>query len=209
MGEVHPAASPGSRFQPPEVRRRQILDAAAQLVVEHGYEAMTMDEVASNAGIAKGTVYLYYPSKQALLAALQADLAQSFLDGPLAMMTNPSYSWLDRLEAVAKRRLEVRIAQSRLYHELFHVSAAPDGQEPLERVRALIREILARGTDAGEFDVDDLTVTTDFLLHAAGGACDHVDRSDDAEIVLTIKRVQELFRRVVRACPAEAGGPLE
>jgi AcrR family transcriptional regulator len=190
---------PRPRTQPEHVRRREILDAAARLIVEHGYERTKIDQVAAEAGIAKGTVYLYFPSKQSLLAGLQADLASSFLDGLAEMMDDEHSSWLDRLEALARRRIEVRVAHAKLYHELFHVHAAPDGEEPLKQVRALLAEILERGDEAGEFDVEDVTLTTDFLLHASGGACDHVDRSDTAEVLLTIDRVQELFRRVVRA----------
>jgi AcrR family transcriptional regulator len=164
---------------------------------------MTMEQVATKAGIAKGTVYLYFTSKQSLLAGLQADLAQSFLDGPSQAMADESCTWLDRLDAVVRRRLEVRLTHSRLYHELFHVHSVPDAEEPLKQVRALIGEILERGQEAGEFDVEDVTVTTDFLLHASGGACDHVDRSDEAEVAQTIQLVQKLFHRVV--CASSAG----
>lgn len=193
----HPG--PGPRFQPAHVRRRQILDAAARLVVNGGYETLTIDQVASEAGVAKGTVYLYFEAKHMLLVGLQEDLAQSFLDGPLELMADETCTWLDRLDALVMRRLEVRLAHSKLYHELFHVHRVPDGEEPLKQVRNLMAEILERGRQAGEFDVQDLEITTDFLMHAAGGACDHVDHSDMAEVRQTIDRVQELFHRVVKA----------
>lgn len=187
------------RVQPAHVRRRQILDATAKLLEAGGYEALTIDRVASEAGIAKGTVYLYFKGKLGLLVALQEDVARSFLDGPLQLMEDQTCSWLQRLQALVRRRLEVRLSHSKLYHELFHVRGVPDGEEPLKHVRELMAEILERGTLAGEFDVQNVNVTTDFLMHAAGGACDHVDRSDPQEVLQTIAQVQELFRRVVRA----------
>lgn len=202
--EIH---SPNPRFRPPHVRRRQILDASARLVVEHGYEGITMEQVAEEAGIAKGTIYLYLPSKQSLLASLQADLAQLFLDAPLEMMADESSTWLDRLNAVVRRRLEVRLSHSKLYHELFHVNRVGADEEPLEQARALIAEILERGTEAGEFDVRDVPVTADFLLHAAGGACDHIDRSNNAQKDQTVREVQRLFQRVV--CPLPDQRPRE
>ena len=55
------------------------------------------------------------------------------------------------------------------------------------------------GAGAGEFDVADPQVTADFLLAAAGGACDHVDRNDPEQMESTIRLVQQLFRRVVGA----------
>jgi TetR/AcrR family transcriptional repressor of nem operon len=194
---------PNARFQPPHVRLRQILDAAERLIVEHGYEGMTMDQVASVAGVAKGTVYLYFPSKQSLLAGMQADVAQLFLDGPSEMMADESCTWLERLDAVVRRRLEVRLSHAKLYHELFHVNRARAGEEPLEHVRAMLAEILARGTDAGEFDVEDVILTTDVLLHASGGALDHVDRFDAKRTEVALQQVLRLFHRIVRAPPEE------
>jgi AcrR family transcriptional regulator len=161
-----------------------------------------MEHVATAAGVAKGTVYLYFSSKQSLLAGMQADIAQLFLDGPLEMMADESCTWRDRLDALVRRRLEVRLTHAKLYHELFHVNRARAGEEPLERVRAMLAEILARGTDAGEFDVADVIVTTDILLSASGGALQHVDR-DPERTEQALQHVLHLFHRLVGAAAQE------
>ncbi len=55
-----------------EVTREGVLESAAQLFAERGYHRSTIEDVASAAGVAKGTIYWYYHSKKALfLAALQ------------------------------------------------------------------------------------------------------------------------------------------
>ena len=72
-----------------QYRRRMILDTAAQLLDERAYTAITMAEVAEQAGLAKGTVYLYFPTKEALFLALQQRmLAEWFaeLDAALAQL---------------------------------------------------------------------------------------------------------------------------
>jgi AcrR family transcriptional regulator len=196
-------SGPTPRVLPPNVRLRQILDAAEALVVEHGYEGMTMEQVAAAAGMAKGTVYLYFSSKQSLLAGMQADVAQLFLDGPSEMMTDDRFTWRQRLDAVVRRRLEVRLSRRQLYHELFHVNRARAGEEPLEHVRAMLAEILARGTAAGEFDVEDVELTADVLLHASGGALERVDRFDADRIEAALQQVLRLFHRLVGAFPEE------
>jgi AcrR family transcriptional regulator len=53
-----------------EFRRRSILDAACHVFGEKGFELATMDAIADAARVAKGTVYLYYPSKQAIYDAV-------------------------------------------------------------------------------------------------------------------------------------------
>ena len=50
--------------------RNDILESAIALLMEQGIEKFTMDRVSKSAGIAKGTVYLYYKNKQALLDAV-------------------------------------------------------------------------------------------------------------------------------------------
>ena len=55
-----------------EFRRRSIIEAACHVFGENGFELATVDAIAEAAGMAKGTVYLYYPSKQAIYDAVFA-----------------------------------------------------------------------------------------------------------------------------------------
>ncbi len=54
--------------------RQSILDAAENIIAEKGFKAMTMDDVAKKADLAKGTLYLYFPNKNSLCAAVNARL---------------------------------------------------------------------------------------------------------------------------------------
>jgi len=56
--------------QAAEDRRDDILRAARDVFKEHGFEAARMSDIAERSGVAKGTVYLYFPSKQAILDSL-------------------------------------------------------------------------------------------------------------------------------------------
>src|SRR5688500_3573644 len=64
-----PAAA-SSRKVDAAARRQAILDAALTAFAERGYEAARLDDVAAKAGVAKGTLYLYFKDKQALFEAL-------------------------------------------------------------------------------------------------------------------------------------------
>jgi len=63
-----------------EFRRRTFIDAARRVFGERGFEQATMEAIAEAAGVAKGTLYLYYPSKQAIhdatFAAGMAEIEQ-------------------------------------------------------------------------------------------------------------------------------------
>jgi AcrR family transcriptional regulator len=54
----------------PEVRREQILDQAAHLILAEGLYAVSMERLARDIGISKGLVYNYFPTRDALLTAL-------------------------------------------------------------------------------------------------------------------------------------------
>ncbi len=61
-------------------RKSALLDAARRVFGQSGFEAATIDDIARDAGVAKGTVYLYYPSKWSIYwAALEEGIAE--LDG--------------------------------------------------------------------------------------------------------------------------------
>ena len=63
-----PATVPAAlRQRRKEARPQELLDAALDLFVEKGFAATRSEEVAARAGVSKGTLYLYYPSKEELL----------------------------------------------------------------------------------------------------------------------------------------------
>lgn len=70
-------AAPGARKRrayaarvPPEVRRRQLLDAALRLISREGYDRVTVEAVAAEAGVTKPVVYSTYPKLAVLLGEL-------------------------------------------------------------------------------------------------------------------------------------------
>lgn len=80
-------------------RRDAIVAAGRELLLEQGYEAVGMLDIARAAGVAKGTVYLYFPTKEALFLELLAEQYTACfdaLDAALGAMAAPA-----RAEAVA------------------------------------------------------------------------------------------------------------
>ncbi|WP_183506419.1 MULTISPECIES: TetR/AcrR family transcriptional regulator [unclassified Mycolicibacterium] len=73
-----PTIAPSDRFkqrkQPKQLRatetRQRIVDAAAQVFAEHGYAAGTTNRIAERAGVSIGSLYQYFPNKDAVLRAL-------------------------------------------------------------------------------------------------------------------------------------------
>jgi AcrR family transcriptional regulator len=110
MADAQGPAIKRPRRAAPEVRQAAILDAALAEFARHGFADARVEDIARGAGISKGTVYLYYPTKVALFEALvrrdigpRVAMVGGFLnayDGPL----EPAFSRLmdllaDRIEA--------------------------------------------------------------------------------------------------------------
>jgi AcrR family transcriptional regulator len=70
-------------------RTREILAAARSLLEQRGPEAMTMEEIAAAAGVAKGTVYLYFQSKDHLLQALITRVGENLMQDLEASLVAP------------------------------------------------------------------------------------------------------------------------
>lgn len=70
MGEEHTSTD----------KRDLILDAAARVMAERGYTGLKMEDVAAGAGVGKGTLYLYFSSKEQLLESVVRDAIDRYSD---------------------------------------------------------------------------------------------------------------------------------
>jgi AcrR family transcriptional regulator len=157
------------RRELPEVRREQILDAAAAVFLDRGLAEATMAEVAEAAGVAKGTVYLYFDSKSVLLTALRARYTSQWLEQSGRLETPPGRGGYARqLRSFLGAMYDFHAANQRLHHLLFHAAEVSE-DEPLEQARAALVRFVTRGAQAGEFTVDDLEETASFLLDGLHG----------------------------------------
>jgi len=73
--QAQPPSLPGPRKRPVQGRSRQLVEtllrAAAQLLAERGYDGLTTRHVAQRAGVSVGSLYQYFPNKEAIVAALR------------------------------------------------------------------------------------------------------------------------------------------
>ncbi len=103
-----------ARRAAPEVRQADILEAALAEFAHHGFSGARMEDVARRARVSKGTVYLYYPTKQALFEALvrrdvapRVELITFFLDsydGRWSRRCRASPTWPARSSRTASFR---------------------------------------------------------------------------------------------------------
>ncbi|MFI9274305.1 TetR/AcrR family transcriptional regulator [Kitasatospora sp. NPDC052896] len=84
-----------------QVRAERILDITAELLTQHGYRRVTIDDVAGRAGVGKGTVYLHWKTREALFwAALQREALRLFDQLAADLQQDPELALPHRLMRV-------------------------------------------------------------------------------------------------------------
>jgi len=85
MNEIDKQRGPKFRRRA-EARPDEVLDAALELFIENGFAATRVEDIARRAGLSKGTVYLYFPSKEAVLEGLVRRAIVPIADTALASL---------------------------------------------------------------------------------------------------------------------------
>jgi AcrR family transcriptional regulator len=206
--ETSPHPRPLSHQRRKEARPHELLEAALTLFVEKGFAATRAEEVAQLAGVSKGTLYLYYPSKEELLKAviafyLSARIANSAeevrqIDGPMAPVLRSMLVawWQQTYASPASGAFKLMISEVRNFPEIAEIYA----REVMEPGHRLVATILERGIASGEFRAVDVESAVHSLLlpmvmlcthkHAFGACTQHsidADKfiADHVELVLS------------------------
>jgi TetR/AcrR family transcriptional regulator len=95
--------APRSRIQ--QKNRQVILDAALEVFSTHGFRGATLDQIAERAGLSKPNLLYYFPSKEAVHAALLTGLLDTWLD-PLKAM-DPKGNPVEEVLAYVRRKLDL------------------------------------------------------------------------------------------------------
>lgn len=157
-------ASAAKRERRKEARPGELLDAALDLFVEKGFAATRVEEVAARAGVSKGTLFLYFQSKEELFKAVVCENISghlkewneqfdSFEGSTAAMLGCCMNAWWERVGATRASGInKLMVSEAKNFPEI----AAFYQQEVIRPGQALIRRILQRGMDRGEFRKMDM-----------------------------------------------------
>ncbi len=167
------SATPARR-RAPEQRHDDLLEAAGRLLVAQGAAATTVDEIAAAAGVAKGTFYLYFASKDSVVDALRTkfmDEVARELDSIALSADEPG--WHARTDELVRRAIDFQVAHAGMHRLVVETLHGHGGRhiEGLHRVHGALRRIIEAGASEGAYRVADTGATAWLLLdllHAAG-----------------------------------------
>ena len=145
----HPTGPVPARQRRKEARPQELLDAALTLFSEKGFAATRAEEVAAHAGVSKGTLYLYYPSKAELLkAVIRENLSKLIAEG------------LELVEAYEGPTAELLALLMQTWWERV-------GNTPASAIHKIMISEVRNFPDLGEFYNDEVIKPATLLLSTA------------------------------------------
>ena len=199
-----------------EARPAEIVAAALHLFSDRGFAATRLEDVATVAGVSKGTVYLYFDSKEQLFEAVvreaitpniaRAEALVDGFEGPTPDLLRGLFAFVgDVLETPLTGVMKLIVSEAGNFPQLARMYA----DLVLRRAFALLRRILERGIARGEFHLMDLDATVPLVVAPVLllGVWKH-SFGAHTELTLDRRRVLEAHcENLLRALAAEPGGP--
>ncbi|MBO9130576.1 TetR/AcrR family transcriptional regulator [Bacillus sp. 165] len=186
---------------------KQIIDAAVIVIAENGYHQAQVSKIAKQAGVADGTIYLYFKNKEDILISLFEEKMGEFTDkirnktagiesavSKLIMLVETHLQWLYEDQHLAiVTQLELRQSNKELRFKI---------NEVLKGYLQVIDEMLKVGVETGEFRKDlDIRVTRQMIFGTIDEVVTNWVMNDHKyNLVALSEAVQQLL---VGACSAK------
>jgi AcrR family transcriptional regulator len=201
---------PPSRVGVPEERWGKLLGAARELLTEHGPDQVSVEAIASRAGVAKGTFYLYFSSRDQLLDAVRErwiDEVLSEADGQPGL-SGPE-EWPARLRALVELMVELFLRDPSLHLTLLHPPVRAGQLVPaLGTLEGLVERSIREARAAGVQDLPEPWLGATFLVHGVHGIVDRYLQAQTgaAERVQLVSDVARLTGRLLGPTEGRAPG---
>jgi len=173
-----------------------VLDQALALFLEHGYENVSLNDLLAVAGTSKGAFYHYFPSKDALVAALAERSAAQAFEALRPVFEQPGKNALERLNAGLAASYRVKMAMGAPAQIAAMTSLLkPENQALFAKIvtiwedlfRPVLTEVITQGVQEGVFDTFDPEGVGDMIQGFAASMQTnlvHVIDAPDAKVTL-------------------------
>ena len=195
--------APTRRDRKKERTRREIYEAAMRLFASAGFAAVTIADICDEADVGRGTFFLHFPTKSALLYEFNQRVADDFR----ASLAPPRASAHAELRALVERMAVELIAHAEIMSAMLaDFFASPEALAAVSTEKALpvlVVEIVRRGQELGEFSrrIDPRLAAASFFATAGAIISGQVFREGD----LTPEEINRQFLQVVFSGLSPAG----
>jgi len=172
------APAHGSRFAAGEdpVKREQILDGARKIFMAQGFDAASMNDIVREAGVSKGTVYVYFENKEQLFAALIARERDRFANEMRS--TIAQYDTIEQALTQYGRALARHMCSTSTICAMRNVIAVAERMPGLTRgffrsapanIRTVLKDWIDREVDNGRLVIADTDLAARQFIELCSG----------------------------------------
>lgn len=152
-------------------RKGDIMQVAEELFRTHGYEKTSVNLIVETTGVAKGTFYHYFKTKEDILSAIVHDMLDDLVAGAEIVASDSSLSPLKKLEIIFSSdnnsnnkadamKEGLHLPENRMLHEKINVQL-------ILRLSPIVAGIVDEGVREGKFKVTNTLETVQFLMAAS------------------------------------------
>lgn len=156
----------------PEERRKDILQAALTLFREKGYEKTVISDIVKSAGIAQGTFYIYYKSKEDIFLAVLEDSAEERIEKIIKIQKREDLNAIQKFDLISKIQFDLNRRKDDLFLELHTEKNAGVHQKfiisSINKLIPIYTSIIEQGVEEGLFNTRYPKEAAEYMLVATG-----------------------------------------
>lgn len=199
-------------------RRREILDAAAELLRDKGYERMTIEDVLVQTGMSRGALYHYFRSKYALLEGVVEAMGEGAVRELRAVVEDPKLGAIDKLHAYFRTEHAWKSENVTTVSTVMRLPREDDAQlrqklskESMRTTAPLLEVIIRQGCDEGVFDTghprEASLIITGMGIHLADAFIDAIEADGNVGADISGPRIRGVLAAYVDAFERILGAP--
>lgn len=183
-----------ARKRPLQARSREtvgaIIEAAARILESQGLDGFTTNAVAEKAGVSIGTLYQYFPDKDALLGSLIARETALLLEDAEAARSEPDgqAALVILIRAAVTHQLRRPALARTLDFEEARLPLDPDTQDVRGRFRAILAEVLSRPDLPSQADLATAAVDVAAILRGMVDAAGEREETEQGPLLTRVRR---------------------
>ncbi|HMK46562.1 MAG TPA: TetR/AcrR family transcriptional regulator [Methanocella sp.] len=186
----------------PDVRKRELLRAAEELFRDNSYEKTSVSDIVKKVGVAQGTFYYYFKSKDDVLNAVIDHYIDMYVAGLERLLSNDQIDPMSKIEMVVNDGLSMHICD-RKFVEFLHaeenlVTHQRYMMKSFDEVIPIITKIVEQGVTAGIFNVENPKEVVEIMVFAFGYLEDALFLSSgDEQYFRRLRAAEQLTERAL------------
>jgi AcrR family transcriptional regulator len=200
-------------------RRREILDAALELIHDKGYERMTIDDVLDKTGMSKGALYHYFRSKRALLEGIVETMGEGALEVLQTVVDDPKLSAIDKVHAYFRTESAWKSDNVTVVSALMGLMRDENNallrqklaHDSMRTTAPLLEAIIRQGCDEGVFDTEyphqAAVIITGMTLHLTDAFIVAIEADGNVGLDMSGPHIQAVLAAYVQAFERILGAP--